>query len=150
MTQPGSAVHQKTSSGWKSSAYRPVTLWAMTASCTCTAPLGLPVVPEVKCSSAMSSGSVRTMSNSLEAACSSAARSRVPSGGAPSASTISMSLRCASSARQAATLRLYSAAEVTRTLPSPMLIRALIGSGPKAENIGQNTAPSFSVPSAAT
>jgi hypothetical protein len=32
--------------------------WATTASCTWTAPFGLPVVPLVKCSSAMSPGSV--------------------------------------------------------------------------------------------
>ena len=32
---------------------------------------------------------------------------------------------------------------------SPISMRALIGSGPKAENSGQKTQPAFSVPSAA-
>ena len=58
VTQPGSAVHQNTSSGWRSSAQRAVAWWATTASWTWTAPLGVPVVPLVKCSSAMSPGSV--------------------------------------------------------------------------------------------
>ena len=42
----------------------PVTWCATTASCTCTAPLGLPVVPLVKCSSASPPAIVRTTSNS--------------------------------------------------------------------------------------
>ena len=58
VTQPGSAVHQKTSSGWRSSASLPVTWWETIASCTWTAPFGLPVVPLVKWTSALSSGSV--------------------------------------------------------------------------------------------
>ena len=52
VTQPGSAVHQKTSSGCRSSASRAVAWCATTASCTCTAPFGRPVVPLVKWSSA--------------------------------------------------------------------------------------------------
>src|SRR3972149_844670 len=48
VTQPGSAVHQKTSSGWRSSASLPVIWWATTASWTWTAPLGVPVVPLVE------------------------------------------------------------------------------------------------------
>ena len=39
----------------------PVAWWATTASCTWTAPFGVPVVPLVKCSSAGSSGSVGGM-----------------------------------------------------------------------------------------
>ena len=63
VTQPGSAVHQKTSSSWRSSARRPVIACATTAPCTWTAPFGLPVVPLVKCSSAGSSGRVWRTSN---------------------------------------------------------------------------------------
>ena len=62
VTQPGSAVHQNTSPGRSPSACAPVAWWATTASCTCTAPLGLPVVPLVKCSSAGVSGSVAGIS----------------------------------------------------------------------------------------
>ena len=58
VTQPGSAVHQNTSPGRSPSAYDPVAWWATTASCTCRAPLGWPVVPLVKWSSATLSGSV--------------------------------------------------------------------------------------------
>ena len=39
---------------------------------------------------------------------------------------------------------------VTSTRAEPRVIRDLIGSGPKAENSGQNTLPAFSVPRAAT
>ena len=70
VTQPGSAVHQNTSSGCRSSAEVPVAWCATTASWTWTAPLGVPVVPLVKCSSAMSSGSVGGISNLSEAAAS--------------------------------------------------------------------------------
>ena len=49
----------------------------------------------------------------------------------------------AATSRSSATLRLYSAAVVTSTRPSPRLIRWRIGSGPKAENSGQKTLPSF-------
>ena len=42
VTQPGSAVHQKTSSGCRSSASAPVAWCATTASWTCTAPFGVP------------------------------------------------------------------------------------------------------------
>ena len=61
VTQPGSAVHQKTSCGCRSSANRAVAAWATTASWTWTAPLGAPVVPLVKCSSAGVPGSVGPM-----------------------------------------------------------------------------------------
>ncbi len=61
VTQPGSAVHQNTSSGCRSSASLPVAWCATTASCTCTAPLGVPVVPLVKCNSATSSGAVASI-----------------------------------------------------------------------------------------
>ena len=67
VTQPGSAVHQKTSSGWRSRTRRPVRWWVTTAPWTCTAPFGVPVVPLVKCSSAGVSGSVYPMSNEAEA-----------------------------------------------------------------------------------
>jgi len=46
----------------------------MTASCTCAAPFGVPVVPLVKCSSAISSGLVRAVSNAPSAAASSSQR----------------------------------------------------------------------------
>ena len=78
VTQPGSAVHQKTSSGWRSSASAPVTWCATTAPCTWTAPFGLPVVPLVKWRSAMSSGSVGGISNAGLASARSAAKSSVP------------------------------------------------------------------------
>ena len=39
---------------------------------------------------------------------------------------------------------------VTSTRAWPIAIRTRMGSGPKAENIGQNTLRFFSVPSAAT
>jgi len=62
VTQPGSAVHQKMSPAWRSSASFPVMWWETIASWTCTAPLGFPVVPLVKCTSATSSGSVGPIS----------------------------------------------------------------------------------------
>ena len=58
VTHPGSAVHQKMSSSWRSSAQRAVARCAAIASCTWTAPLGMPVVPLVKCNKAMSVGAV--------------------------------------------------------------------------------------------
>ena len=67
-------MHQKTSSGCRSSAIAPVAWWATTASCTCIAPFGVPVVPLVKCSSASSSGSVGGISKSGSAAASSGAQ----------------------------------------------------------------------------
>ena len=45
VTQPGSAVHQYTSSGCRSRAAVPVAWCAVTASCTWMAPFGVPVVP---------------------------------------------------------------------------------------------------------
>ena len=76
VTQPGSAVHQKTSSSWRSSARLPVAWCATTASWTWTAPFGLPVVPLVKWSSAMSSGRSASISNVVLARPRRARRSR--------------------------------------------------------------------------
>ena len=75
VTQPGSAVHQNTSPARRSRAKVEVAWWATTASCTCTAPLGVPVVPLVKCSSAMSSGSVGGISKTSGAVAITSARS---------------------------------------------------------------------------
>jgi len=69
VTQPGSAVHQNTSSACRSSAWRPVAKCVSTASCTWIAPLGVPVVPLVKCSSAMSEALVSTAAGGWSAAC---------------------------------------------------------------------------------
>ena len=67
VTQPGSAVHQNTSPSRRSSANRPVASWATTASCTCTAPLGIPVVPLVKWTNAGSSAPVGAIEYSVDA-----------------------------------------------------------------------------------
>ena len=77
--------------------------WATTASCTCTAPLGLPVVPLVKCSSAGSSGRIGTVSNRSDAPSSRPIRSRVRSGrsGSSSSRTTSTCSRKGSDARMA-------------------------------------------------
>ena len=72
VTHPGSAVHQYTSPGCRSSTTRPVTECATTASWTWTAPFGFPVVPLVKCTRATSSGRIGTVANSSEASASSA------------------------------------------------------------------------------
>ena len=150
VTQPGSAVHQKTSSGWRSRADAAVAWWATTASCTCTAPFGVPVVPLVKCSSAGASGSVGPISKRSSALAMSAPRSCVPgasSAGPPATST----WRSAGSrSRSPAIFWAWRAVVVTTTAASPSAIRWRSGSGPKAENMGQNTAPALRAPSAAT
>ena len=144
VTQPGSAVHQNTSSACRSRASRAVAWCATTASCTCIAPFGVPVVPLVKCSSASWSGSVGAISN-------------VVRGVAPTTQSKSSASGEHARARGRAprawigsTLRRYSAAVVTSTRASPRRRRWRIGSGPNAENSGDTTAPSFSAPSTAT
>ena len=132
---------------------RPVAWWATTASWTCTRPSGVPVVPLVKCSSAMSSGSVGGISKSVGRAAISIVRSAHAS---PSA--LARRRRRAARARgraagraAGATLRRYSAGVVTSTRPSPSASRWRTGSGPKAENSGHSDAArSSSVPSTAT
>ena len=103
VTQPGSAVHQKTSPGRRSRAYAEVAWWATTAWWTCTAPLGFPVVPLVKCSSAMSSGSVGGISYSGDAAAISSSSPQVLT--SPEPSTIRTCSRSGRSARSLATFR---------------------------------------------
>jgi len=151
VTQPGSAVHQNTSSGWRSRANRPV-MWCMTtASWTCTAPLGLPVVPLVKCSSAISSGSVGGMVNWSSAASSRRWKFRVSANSDVSRPSL-MTSTCSSKGRESRScfiLRRYSVSVVTKTLALPISIRARMGSGPKAENRGEKTLPFFSAPKAA-
>src|SRR6516225_10924132 len=68
------------SPGWRSSASWPVMWCATTASCTCTAPFGRPVVPLVKCNRAMSSAAVLTISKVSDATSIAAVRSIVPAG----------------------------------------------------------------------
>ena len=111
VTQPGSAVHQYTSSGCRSSAVVPVAKWATTASWTCTAPFGVPVVPLVKCSSAMSSGSVGGISNSSDAPARRSSKPTAPGDGRRRrrrrpARTCSS---CGRRSRMGATLRRYNA-----------------------------------------
>jgi hypothetical protein len=48
VTHPGSAVHQYTSSGWRSSTSFPVAYGPTTAACTWTTPFNPAVVPLVK------------------------------------------------------------------------------------------------------
>ncbi len=152
VTQPGSAVHQNTSSGCRSSAYRPVAKCVTAAAWTCSAPLGVPVVPLVKCSSAASSAAVGSNAKSSEAAASSAPKSRVPgtSVARPPSPTSSTCRSCGSASRRPATLRRYSASVVTSTLPAPRARRVRIGSGPNAEKRGDTTVAFLSAPSAAT
>jgi len=47
VTHPGSALHQKTSSGWRSSTVVAVAWWLTMAPCPWTTPLAGPDVPEV-------------------------------------------------------------------------------------------------------
>ena len=117
---------------------------------TWTAPLGVPVVPLVKCSRAMSSGSVGGISNSVD-------RPRRPGGGTrgcrrcPSPSTSSDVLEGGEPAQdRRRPCGGRSAGVVTRTRPSPRLRRWCTGSGPNAENSGLSTLRFFRVPSAVT
>ena len=91
------------SPGCRSSAKRPVAAWATTAPCTCTAPFGRPVVPEVKWISATSSGPVAAVSKRSGAAAIAGPSATQPSGA--SSSMTSTSFSDGISARQAAILR---------------------------------------------
>ena len=147
VTQPGSAVHQKMSPSCRSSAYRAVIACATTDSCASTAPLGLPVVPLVKCISAMSSGAVSTMRYEGGEPASRVARARTRSESSSAVPSIRITtLRRGNWPRRPDTLRWKSARVVTSATPQPISRRALIGSGPNAENRGQKTAPRFNVP----
>ncbi len=151
VTQPGSAVHQNTSSGWRSRAHRAVTRCEAIAPCTWIAPFGVPVVPLVKCSSAMSSGRVSAIGKLGEALASNERRwsTSAPLSVARSSSTRMTWRRPGRSPRICATLRRYSVLVVTSTRASPSSRRWQIGSGPNAENSVQATLPCFSVPSTA-
>ena len=133
-----------------------MTWWATTASCTWIAPFGVPVVPVVKCSSAMSSGAV---GGDLEPGTAGgeqlvqvmAAGHVVPSGRSSRVAAEEQHvLELGQPVADGATFRRYSAGVVTSTRPSPRSRRCRIGSGPNAANNGQNTLPCFRVPSAAT
>ena len=91
------------------------------ALCTCTAPLGIPVVPLVKCNTAMSSGSVGGITNVLEAAASRVGSDQTPASRSVSTSASSTLQRQAR--RSPATFCLYSRSVVTRTVASPRLKR---------------------------
>ncbi|MNP44980.1 hypothetical protein D3C76_1388680 [compost metagenome] len=107
------------------------------------------MVPLVKCNSEGLSAVVGAMMKLSSASASIACRFKVWCGsvspwGTPWSNT------CRSSgnpARMLSTLRRYSAALVTRTLPSPSTRRVAMGSGPNAENSGQTTQPCFRPPS---
>ena len=152
VTQPGSAVHQKMSPGFRSSAKAAVAWCATTAPWTWRAPLGLPVVPLVKCSSAGVSGLVGAMVHASEARSIHGPRACTPGepGGSSLASTSSTWRSSGSSGSSAATFLRNRASVVTSTLASPSESRARMGSGPKAEKSGQNTSPCLSAPNAAT
>lgn len=126
---------------------RPVSAWATTASWTCTTPFGSPVVPDVKCSSAMSSEPVRTVSNTSGMAAIAGPSATQPSGAV--SPRMRMSFSDGIVARHSATFRRYCTSVVTRTLAPPISIRARTGSGPKAANSGLTTAPAFKAPSVA-
>lgn len=130
---------------------RPVSAWAITAAWTCTAPLGRPVVPEVKWMSATSSSPVRAVSKRSGAAVIAGPSATQPSGASAceAASAISTSRSEGRLARQSATLRRYCAAVVTSAEASPISIRARTGPGPKAAKRGVKVIPALSVPSAA-
>ncbi len=150
VTHPGSAVHQKRSPSWKSSASLPVTWWAATAACTCRAPLGLPVVPLVKCSRAGSSGSVAGTWKSALASPTSASSDWVPGGRSDGSSPIrSTCSRSGNESRIGRIFRRYRGTVVTTAFALPMAIRVRTGSGPNAANSGLTTSRAFSAPSAA-
>ena len=128
---------------------RAVAWCATTAPWTCIAAFGRPVVPLVKWSSASVSGGVGGMSSAGEAAASSARPSSAPAGTPPPSSNTITWVSDARRSRIGATLRAYSDAVVTSTLPFAACTRVAIGSGPNAENSGETTAWIASAPSAA-
>ncbi len=108
VTQPGSAVHQNTSSpSPRSRTERAVAWCATTAWWTWTTPFGFPVVPLVKCSSDQSSGSVGGTGPGSGASASNACRSCTPPSVKRSAPGPAMSTwaRSGSWSRMGATLR---------------------------------------------
>ncbi len=111
--------------------------------------MGLPVVPLVKCSSDIVSGSVAPIVKSGEATSTTSAQ-RVTPGSSPGASPTTITCSSPGSrSRRPLTLRWYSSGVVTSTRASPISQRVAIGSGPKAENSGLTTQRAFSAPSTA-
>jgi len=112
--------------------------------------LGRPVVPLVKCSSAIVSASVAAVLNVGDAVSTRVLHRCTPG---PSAAPSPTRMTCRSPgnrSRRPAILRWYNSGVVTSTRASPISQRVAMGSGPKAENSGVTTQPAFSAPSTAT
>ena len=139
--------------GCRSSAYRAVAWCATTASCTCTAPFGVPVVPLVKCSSARCLG--RSVGADLDSASEAVSMRRgeatVPGRAHPRPACRRSAAPCSRPGSAVAHGRRSCAGTGSRVVTRHVAVarcssRCAIGSGPKAEKSGQNTRPRLSVP----
>ena len=151
MTQPGSAVHQKTSSGWRSSASVPVAWCATTASCTWTAPFGVPGRAAGEVQQRHVLGSVGAISNVSGGRGHESCGARCSVGDvvvAPTEQHVLEVRQLGPDRRDLAPVERRGGHQHRRVAECRGAVA--IGSGPNAENSGHTTAPCFSVPSTAT